>query len=132
MANADSTVARNAKAAAWAALANAGLLRIYDGAQPATPQTAISTQVLLGAIVLADPAFGAPSTGTVTANAATPVATVAAGTATWYRLFQSDGTTVIRDGDVSLPAGAGECKIVNTNIQPGQPLTLSSMTYSQP
>lgn len=129
---ADSTVARNAKAAAWAALANAGILRIYDGTQPATPQTAITSQVLLGSIVLANPAFGAPSTGVVTANAASPVNTAAAGIATWYRLFESDGTTVIRDGDVSLPAGAGECKLANTNIQPGQPLILSSMTYSQP
>lgn len=129
---ADSTTARNAKAAAWAALANTGVLRIYDGTQPADPQTAITSQVLLGAIVLANPAFGSPSTGTVTANAASPVTTSAAGVATWYRLFESDGTTVIRDGDVSLPAGAAECKLVNTNIQPSQPLTLSSFTYSQP
>lgn len=129
---ADSTVARNAKAAAWAALADAGILRIYDGTQPASPQTAISTQVLLGSIVLASPAFGAPSTGTVTANIAPPVTTTAAGVATWYRLFESDGTTVIRDGDVSLPAGSAECKLANTNIQPGQALTLSSYAYSQP
>lgn len=128
---ADSTVARNAKAAAWATLANAGILRIYDGTQPATPQTAISTQVLLASVTLPNPAFGSPSTGTVTANAITPVTTAAAGTATWYRLFQSDGTTVIRDGDVSLPAGAAECKLVNTNIQPGQPLTVSSYVYTQ-
>ena len=110
MANADSTTARNAKAAAWAALANAGILRIYDGAQPATPQTAVSTQALLGTIVLANPAFGAPSTGTVTANAASPVATVAAGTATWYRLLQSDGTTVIRKATCRCPPAPASAK----------------------
>ena len=131
MANADSTSARNAKAAAWGALCNAGILRFYDGAQPATPQTAISTQVLLGAITLANPAFAAPSSGVVTANAATPGSASTAGVATWYRQFQSDGTTVVRDGDISLPAGAAECKLQNTNLQPGQPITLTSYTYTQ-
>jgi hypothetical protein len=38
-------------------LGGAGKLRIYDGTQPADPDTAVSTQVLLAEITLANPAF---------------------------------------------------------------------------
>lgn len=43
------------------ALYNAGTLTIYEGAIPATPETAIGTQIVLAQFTLANPAFSAPT-----------------------------------------------------------------------
>src|SRR5690348_3378218 len=88
------TAARNATAAAVAALVDAGSgagrLRIYSGSQPATPATSPSGTLLLE-VTLNDPAFGSPSTGVVTAAQSPALATtgLAANTAGYYRIVDS-------------------------------------------
>src|ERR1700722_13197303 len=79
---------------------NGAFLNIYNGTQPSTPETAVSTQTLLAAVTLASPAFGSASNGIITANAISDVTISASGTAAWFRLFKSDGVTVIMDGSV--------------------------------
>src|SRR2546422_1019223 len=66
-----SIVSRNAELDALAALANSGKLRIYDGSQPATPETAITTQVLLAELTMNATAFGASASGVIPAAAIT-------------------------------------------------------------
>ena len=75
----------------------AGLLRIYDGARPATGGAATT---LLAELTMSDPSFPAAAAGVQTASAITsdPSAN-ATGTATWFRLVDSTGTFVY-DGDV--------------------------------
>lgn len=98
-----SNVARNTALDALTALYNAGKLRIYDGAKPASAQVAVSTQVLLAELVFGNPAFAAAASGVATANAITSDSSAdASGTATWFRIFKSDGTTVLEDGTVGL------------------------------
>jgi len=75
----------------------AGLLRIYDGARPATGGAATN---LLAELTLSDPcedtiAAGVFTFDTITADAAAN----ATGTATWFRITTSAGTAVV-DGSV--------------------------------
>ena len=101
-----------------AARLNNGYLRIYDGTQPATADTAIGAQVLL-----AEPRFNAtaaPATvnGLITFNAITADASAnATGTATWFRALSSDGTTVVYDGSV-IPRYHGDMMayVVKSNL----------------
>lgn len=95
-----STTSRNTAADAVAALANTGKLRIYDGTQPANANTAVSGQVKLAEFTFPNPAFAAASGGVATANPIDPVAVIATGKATWFRIVKSDGTTVVCDGNV--------------------------------
>lgn len=95
--------AANAACDAMAALVNSGYLRVYDGSQPATADTAIGAQTLLAELTFANPAFGAAVAGVATANAIGSDASAnASGTATWFRTFKTDGTTPVWDGTVGV------------------------------
>lgn len=124
-------LAANTKADALTALANAGYLRIYDGTQPATGDTAIGAQVLLAELVFGGTAFGAASAGVAAANAITgDVSANATGTATWFRLFKTDGTTAILDGSV----GTSGCdlNLTTVSIVAGAAVNVSSLTLTEP
>src|SRR5689334_2272930 len=80
---------------------NAALLRIYSGTQPASADTALSGNTLLAELTCASPFAGAASGGVLTASAITQDSSAdATGTATFFRLVKSDGTTVVADGSV--------------------------------
>ena len=74
------------------------LLRIYDGTRPATGGTATT----LLAELTCNATFAPAATGGVlTLNAISADASAnATGTATWFRIVQSDGTTHVLDGNV--------------------------------
>jgi hypothetical protein len=96
-----SNAAVNAAVDAMAALLNSGYLRIYDGSQPSTADTAVSTQTLLAELRFGASAFGAGSAGVAAAAAITQDTSAnASGTATWYRALKSDGTSAVHDGSV--------------------------------
>ena len=81
-----SNEAVNAEGDALGALLNNGYLRIYDGSQPATANTAVSSQVLLAELRFNATAFAATSGGVMTANAITAESSAnASGTASWFR-----------------------------------------------
>lgn len=80
---------------------NSGYLRIYDGTQPADADTAITSQVLLAELTWNATAFASASGASASANAiGSDTSANATGTATWFRCFKSDGTTVVFDGSV--------------------------------
>lgn len=125
-----SNTAANAAADAACALANSGKLRIFDGAQPATADTAITTQVLLAELTMNATAFGAAVAGVATANAITSDTSANnSGTASWFRLFESNGTTVAWDGSV----GTSLCNLnlATTAIVATATVSVSSLTYTQ-
>jgi hypothetical protein len=95
-----SDAAANAACNTLCALANGGSLKIYSGAQPANANTAISGQPLLATLALSAAAFANAVAGAAAANATTSATAVATGTAAWFRVFKSDGTTVVFDGTV--------------------------------
>ena len=126
-----SNAAANAAADAVVDLLNSGYLRIYDGTQPATADTAIDVQVLLAELTFGNPAFGDAADGVATANAITADSSAnATGTATWFRVLKSDGTSAMFDGSV----GTSGCDL-NLNsvaIQAGAEVSVTSFTYTQP
>lgn len=96
---------------------NSGFLRIYDGTQPATADTAVSTQVLLAELTFSATAAPATSNGLITFNAITADSSAnATGTPTWFRAVQSNGTTVVMDGT----AGASGCNLNLSGLTGGQ------------
>ena len=89
-----------------AARLNSGFLRIYDGTQPATADTAVSTQVLLAELTFSATAAPATVNGLITFNAITSDSSAnATGTPTWFRAVQSNGTTVVMDGTAGATSG---------------------------
>lgn len=109
--------------------AGAGLLRIYDGTQAATADTAIGAQVLLAELTFGDPAFGAASNGVATANAITADASAnATGTATWFRVVDSNILTVF-DGTVGT--ASSDINLNTTSIVAGAEVSVSALTYTQ-
>ena len=129
----DDTV-RNAKVDAAVDLLDAGAgpgtIKIYTGAQPATPATAASG-TLLATVTLADPAFGAASAGSASLTDPASVNAVATGTAGWARFADSNGVTRF-DGHVTATGGGGVVEVSNTAITSGYAVDVTGGTYSQP
>jgi hypothetical protein len=123
--------AANAEIDAVTALLNTGYLRIYSGTRPATADTALSGNTLLAELRFGATAFGAGSAGVATANAITSdTAADATGTATFFRLFKSDGTTVVLDGSVGT--SGSDLNLNSTAIQSGARVDVTSMTLTAP
>jgi len=107
----------NGQADNLSARLNSGFLRIYDGAQPATADTAITSQVLLAELTFSATAAPAATNGLITFNTITADSSAnATGTPTWFRAVQSDGTTVVMDGTV----GASGANLNITGLSGGQ------------
>jgi len=103
--------------------AGAGKLRIYSGTQPAAGATATGT--LLVEFTFGDPAFGASSTGTGTANAIAATTGLDDGTAGWFRVLDSDDN-IVWDG------AAAELGMNTTTISTGVDVEVTSLTYTTP
>lgn len=124
------TTAANAACDAMAALANSGRLKVYDGTQPATANTAVTTQTVLADLTMNATAFGAAVAGVATANAITQDSSAdATGTATWFRLYKSDNSTVILDGSV----GTSGCdlNLSTTSIVAGAAVSITAFTLTE-
>lgn len=129
-----------AKAAvdAGCVLANAGKLRVYTGAQPTDANTALGAQTLLGEFTMNATAFpasaasgSAPTRNAVaTANAIADITAIATGTAAWFRLLKSDGTTALFDGTV----GTSGCdlNLTDITITTGETMSVTSFTVTNP
>jgi hypothetical protein len=125
-----SNAAASAGADAICPLLNNGYLRIYDGTQAVTADTAIGAQVLLAELRWNATAFGAASNGVATANALTPDSSAnATGTATWFRALKSDGTTAVFDGSVGT--GTNDLVLNTVSIVSGAAVSVSAFTYTQ-
>lgn len=125
-----SNAAVNAAADAVTTLLNSGKLRIYDGTQPATANTAITTQTLLAELTFNATAFGAASNGVATANSITADSSAdATGTASWFRAVKSDGTTAVFDGSVGT--SSADLVLNSVNISSGAQVSVTSFTYTE-
>lgn len=108
---------------------DAGIIEFYDGAQPAGPATAVTTQVLLGTLTCSDPAADVAA-GVITFAAVTQdSAADASGTASWARVKDSSGAAVA-DFDVTNEAGTGAIKVNTVTIYAGGPIQMTSFTIT--
>jgi hypothetical protein len=109
----------------------AGTIKIYTGTQPTTANDAVAG-TLLATVTLADPAFGASSTGVATLSG-TPLSGsgVAVGTAGWARFADSTGATVM-DGSVTATGGGGQIELATTSISTGVTVQITGGTVTMP
>lgn len=123
-------LAANAAADAVAYLLDAGKLRIYDGSQPATADTAIGAQVLLAELTFNATSAGAAVAGVLTFNAITSDSSAdATGTAAWFRALKADGSTAVFDGSVGT--ATSDIVLNTTSIVLGAAVSISAFTYTQ-
>lgn len=122
-----SAAIRNARLQAIVDAAGSGaLVRIYSGSRPATGGTATTllAQLTCGATI------GSVSTGVLTFGAITDDSSAdAGGTASWFRVVKSDGTTHILDG--SCGTSGSDMNMVTTTITAGQPVSITSWTITE-
>ncbi len=139
------TLKTNQQAAIATAIGASAVIEIYDGTQPASPDTAVTTQTLLCTLTGNATAFGTAASGVFTANAITSGTGTAAATAsgkraTWARIKSSGGTahidcTVGTNGtlntDGSASAGAVyDLNIANNLITTGMTVGITSLTIT--
>ncbi len=127
MASRTALARRNASLTAMNTSLVSGLLRIYSGAQPATPETTASG-TLLATLTLGSTA-GDVANGVWTARSITgDTAADATGTAGWFRVLQSGGTTAEFDGAVGT-SGA-ELNLNSVSIVSGGEVNVTALTYT--
>lgn len=103
------------------------LLRIYDGTRPATGGTATT---LLAELTCNATFAPAASGGTLTLNAITQDSSAnATGTATWFRIVQSNGTTFVLDGSVGT--SGQDLNLNTTSIVTGAAVAISSAVITE-
>lgn len=113
------------------AIGNAGILRIYDGSQPASPDTAVGAQVLLSSHTCGSPFAGASTSAhpsVLTANAIGSATAGNTGTASWFRIVTSGATAVI-DGTCGVGA-TFDLNMNSTSITSGQNVAINSLTIT--
>ena len=110
----------------------AGKVRIYSGTAPVDADTALSGNTQLAELIMTDPAFagavnsnpGATATASAIANDASADAT---GTATFFRILDSDNV-VVAQGAVTATGGGGELELNSVAISAGVIVSITSMT----
>jgi hypothetical protein len=123
------TSGRNGRGDATTAdVGSAGLLRIYTGAIPASCATAASG-TLLSEHTLGSPFAPAASGGSVSPTLPANVNALATGTAGYWRVYRSDGTTCAIQGSVGT-SGA-DLNLNTLSIVSGGPVQVTSWTFTE-
>lgn len=121
-----SVAVRNGMADAWEAVIGVSAkVRLYTGGKPADCAAA-ATGTLLVEWPLA-PDWAAAASGGVKSLSATPVLVnaLAAGTAGYYRIYDSTGTTCHEQGTVTAPGGGGDAILDNPTLTINQATAIS-------
>lgn len=108
----------------------AGTCKIYTGTQPANANTALSGNILLGTLTLADPAMSAAGSGSISFASITQDSSAdASGTATWARFADSAGNTVF---DCDVGTSGATLNLNTTTIVAGGPIQITSASLTIP
>lgn len=128
MALAYATGLRNAKLDAITTFAGASCkLRIYNGSRPATGGTATT---LLAELTCNATFAPAASGGVLTLNSITQDTSAdATGTASWFRIVKSDGTTHVMDGNVGT--SGSDLNLNTTSIVAAAAVSVTSFTITE-
>ena len=103
------------------------VIRLYSGTRPANVAGAITGTLI---VTLAGNAggFGTASGGVLTAAAIANAIAVAGGTITHFRIFKSDGTTAVIDGDVDV--SGSDLNLDNNVVTLGQTISIASFAIT--
>lgn len=126
-----STTVRNARLdAVESTIGTDPLLRIYSGSKPSAPSDA-ATGTLLLEITLPSDWMAAASGGSKAKSGTWSGTGAAAGTAGYYRIYESTGTTCHEQGTVTATGGGGDMTLDNTSIASGQTVTISTFSKTE-
>lgn len=115
-------------AAIVTAIGSAGTLKIYDGTQPASPDTAVGAQVLLSTHTCGSPFAPASTSAHPSVLTANSIGSATAGntsTATWFRIASSGGTAAV---DGSVGTSSADLILNSTSITSGQTVAITALT----
>lgn len=109
------------------------LILIYNGTQPASPDTAITSQTLLATLTCSSTFAPAASSGVLTLNAITSgtgTAGAGAGTAAQFFRVTTSGGTALIDGTCGVGSGFDMNFVGSATIATGQTVGDSSFTLT--
>lgn len=104
-------------------------LRIYSGSVPATPATAASGTLLV-TMTLPSDWMAAASAGAKSKTGTWSGTGAAAGTAGYFRVLDSAGTTCHMQGTVTATGGGGDMTLDNTSIASAQTITVNTFVLT--
>lgn len=118
------------------ALLNGGTIDFYAGTKPAGPDTAISSQTLLGTVTFGNPAFASAAlvgnNAEAAANAITGDSSAdASGLCTFFRARKSGGAAVWDDDAGAIGSGAA-CEMNSPTISAGLTIGVTSVKLRVP
>lgn len=88
-----------------------------------------SGDVEVATLTFSDPAFGAASSGAITANAITDDASATGGTAALFKVEDSNAVEVYR-GTVTATGGGGDLELSSLTIAATDTVSVSSLVYT--
>jgi len=106
-------------------------LEIFSGSAPANCGTADSGTKLVSMTLPAD-YMGGASGGSKALSGSWSAAAIATGTAGYFRIKDSAGTTCHMQGTVTATGGGGDMTLDNTSIATGQTVTVTTFTLTAP
>lgn len=126
-----STTVRNARLdTIESTIGTAPLLRIYSGSMPADCATAASG-TLLAEMTLPSDWLAASGSGQKAKSGTWQDSSAnATGTAGYFRIYDSGGTTCHLQGTVTATGGGGDLTLDNTSIATAQSVTVSTFTLT--
>lgn len=125
-----STTARNARLdQIETTIGTAPLLRMYTGSAPANCAAA-ATGTKLVEMTLPSNWMADASAGSKAKSGTWSDVGLAAGTAAYFRIYDSSGTTCHVQGTVTATGGGGDMTLDNTNIATSQAVTVNTFTLS--
>lgn len=126
---------RHAAANEYVTRAASGVFQLRTGPRPASTGDA-NTGTLIGEITLPAAPLDGPVGDTmysaVLADLPWAATAVADGTVGHWRLFESDGTTVLSQGTVSLVGGGGEAQMVALDYLTGHAMAVTAFSANWP
>ncbi len=126
-----SVAVRNAQLDAFESTVGASaLFRIYSGAAPANCAAAATGTLLVEATLPSDWMAAASNGSKALSGTWQDTSANATGTAGYWRIYDSSGTTCHAQGTVTATGGGGDLTLDNTSIATGQSVTITSFTIS--
>lgn len=110
-------------------ISTAPILRIYTGSEPANC-AAVTTGTQLVTMTLPSDWMNAASSGSKTLLGTWSGTGGAAGTAGYFRIFESTATTCHMQGNITATGGGGDMTLDNTSIAVSQVVTISTYTLT--
>jgi hypothetical protein len=128
-----SVAVRNGRAdAVETVIGTSAVLKIFDGAIPANCAAADAGTALAVCSLPSDWMSAAASGAKAKSGTWEDTSANATGTADYFRLYASDGTTCGMQGTVTATGGGGDLTVDNINFAAAQAFTITAFGWTEP